>query len=106
MLNNGFWCPAVIIASPIAGLLAGFSMFMGLMMIFLGRADLILRINTFVFNLMNRMFDILMDLPKVGWGGYGILVLLLLALFAFNRLQNWRWRKLTVCSKLCILKEE
>ena len=106
MLNNGFWCPAVIIASPIAGLLAGFSMFMGLMMIFLGRADLILRINTFVFNLMNRMFDILMNLPKAGWLGYGILILLLGVLFVLNRMQHRRWRKLIVRSKLCILKEK
>ena len=94
MMNNGFWCPAVIIASPIAGLLAGLSMFMGLMMIFLGRASLILRINTFVFNLMNRMFDILMNLPRAGWLGYGILILLLGVLFAINRMQHWRWRKL------------
>ena len=106
MMNNGFWCPAVIIASPIAGLLAGLSMFMGLMMIILGRTSLILRINTFVFNLMNRMFDILMNLPRAGWLGYGILVLLLGILFAINRMQHRRWRKLTVRSKLCILKEE
>ena len=88
LLNNGFWCPAVIIASPFAGLLAAFSMIMGILLLVIGRAGFLLHINTFVFNLMNRLFDLLMNLPKAGWMGYGVMVLLLITLFVLNRIHH------------------
>ncbi|MBP5163161.1 MAG: ComEC/Rec2 family competence protein, partial [Spirochaetales bacterium] len=88
ILQNGFWCPAVILASPLAGLLAGLSMSMGLLLLAFGRAAWILKANNLIFTGMERLFDMLLDFPKAGWLGYGILTLLLLSLFVLNRLQH------------------
>lgn len=90
ILQNGFWCPAVIVASPLAGVLAGLSMSMGLLLLVFGRAAWILKANSLIFSCMDRLFDMLLDFPKAGWLGYGILILLLLSMFVLNRLQH-RW---------------
>ena len=72
-------------------------MSMGLLLLVFGRAAWILKANSLVFSCMERLFDMLLDFPKAGWLGYGILVLLLLSMFVLNRLQHrWCMKKLTI----------
>lgn len=101
MILNGFWCPAVIIASPAAGLLAAFSMVIGLLFLALGQLPALLWANRIVYTAMDRLFDLMLRLPHAGWCGYGILLGVIFSLFFLNHLT--RKRCLTVRNKLCII---
>lgn len=106
ILNNGFWSPAAIIAAPIAGFLAACSMSIGLLMLPFGRAEFMLQANGFVYECMDRLFDLLLSIPSAGWIGYMILVVFLILLYAVNRLRHRQCMHLTVRNKLHIIKED
>lgn len=88
ILNNGFWNPASIIASPFAGFLAACSMLIGLLMLPFGRTEFLLQADGFVYSCMDRLFDILMGIPTAGWIGYMILVVFLVLLYVVNRFRH------------------
>jgi hypothetical protein len=88
MILNGFWCPAVIIASPAAGLLAAFSMVIGLLLLALGQLPALLWANRIVYTAMDRLFDLMLGLPHAGWWGYGILLGVLGLLFGMNQIRR------------------
>ncbi|MBQ7508967.1 MAG: ComEC/Rec2 family competence protein [Spirochaetales bacterium] len=88
MILNGFWCPAVIIASSAAGLLAAFSMVIGLLLLALGQLPALLWANRIVYTAMDRLFDLMLRLPHSGWWGYGILLGVLGLLFGMNQIRR------------------
>lgn len=90
MLSNGFWSPAAILASPLAGLLAAFSMVLGLLELCFGKMTILVKLNSFVYSAMDRLFDAFGSWPKAGWVGYGVFVFLIVILLLFNR---WEKRK-------------
>ena len=93
ILSNGFWSPASIIAAPAAGFLAACSMSLGLLTLSFGRTEFLLNANGFVYNCMDRLFDILMGIPTAGWAGYAVLVGVPLLLYVFNRHRHRHWMK-------------
>ena len=88
---NGSWSPAAIIASPAAGLLAAASMSLGLLTMLFGRLPVLQSINGFIYSFMNRLFDLLSDLPTLRWAGYTVLLSAILLLFLINRLLHRHW---------------
>ena len=96
ILINGFWNPASIIAAPAAGFLAACSMTLGLLTLSFGRTEFLLSANGFVYNCMDRLFDILMGIPTSGWTGYAELVGILILLYGFNRHRHHHWNKVSL----------
>ena len=94
---NGSWSPAAIIAAPAAGLLAAASMTLGLLSILFGRLPVLQSVNSLIYTLMNRLFDLLSDLPPFRWAGYAVLLTVILLLFLLHR--HWQ-RRLTIRNKL------
>ena len=90
ILANGFWCPAAMLASPLAGLLAAFSMILGLLELAFGKLTVLVKLNGFVYSMMNGLFDVFGRWPKAGWIGYAIFAFLIVLLLLFNR---WEKRK-------------
>lgn len=86
MVMNGFWCPAVIIASPVSGLLAGLSMVMGLLLLAFGHLAPVVWADRVVYTAMDRLFDLMLGLPHARWGGYAILLAVPVLLFVLNRI--------------------
>ena len=99
MLANGFWCPAAILASPPAGLLAAFSMVLGLLELSFGRLSILVKLNSLVYSTMDRLFDTFSLWPKAGWVGYAVFVVLVVLLLLFNR---WEKRKASTDSVIPI----
>ena len=90
---NSFWCPAAIIASPAAGLLAAVSMVLGMLQLVFGPVALLMWANRTVYAAMDGLFDLMLRLPHAGWGGYGVMIGILTALFVLNLIAIKRRRK-------------
>ena len=97
IVRNGSWNPAAIIASPAAGVLAAASMSMGLLTMIFGRLPFLQSVNSFIHTLMNRLFDLLSDLPTLRWAGYAVLLSAILLLFLINRLLHRHWLRRLKC---------
>jgi hypothetical protein len=97
IVRNGSWNPAAIIASPAAGVLAAASMSMGLLTMIFGRLPFLQSVNSFIHTLMNRLFDLLSDLPTLRWAGYAVLLSAILLLFLINRLLHRHWLRSLKC---------
>ena len=98
---NGYWSPASIIVSPAAALLAAASMSLGLLTMVLGRLPFLQNINGFIYTCMNRLFDLLSDLPTLRWTGYAVMTGTIILLYLLNHLLRLRWqRRLIVHNKL------
>lgn len=99
ILANGLWCPAAIIASPIAGLLAACSMILGLLELSFGRLTILVKLNGFVYSLMDKLFDTFSRWPRAGWVGYAVFASLVMLLLLFN---CWERRKASTDSVIPI----
>ena len=84
ILSNGFWCPCAIMASPMAGLLAALSMILGLLELVFGKVTILLKMNGFVYSLMERLFDTFSRWTKAAWPGYAVFVSSIALLFLLN----------------------
>ena len=84
MLSNGYWCPSAIITSPPAGLLAALSMVIGMLELVFGKTGFLVKLNGHVYSLMERLFDTFGRWPRAGWIGYGIFIVLICLILAFN----------------------
>ena len=89
MLSNGFWSPAAILSSPLAGLLAACSMVLGLLELTLGKLTVLVKLNGFVYSTMDRLFDAFGNWPRSGWTGYIFFVALIVLLLSANRFDHW-----------------
>ena len=94
MLANGYWCPSAIITSPLAGLFAALSMVLGMLELAFGKLGFLVKLNTLVYSLMERLFDTFGRWPRAGWAGYGIFVALIGLLLSVNLIEK---RILTPC---------
>ena len=92
IVRNGSWCPASIIASPAAGLLAAASMSAGLLIMIFGRLAFLLKVNGFIYACMDCLFYILSGLPSLRWAGYAVMTGTVILLFLINRLLRRRWQ--------------
>ena len=88
MLSNGFWCPCAILASPLAALIAALSMILGLLELFFGKVTILVSLNSFVYNLMERLFYTFSRWPRAGWTGYCVFVGLIVLMVSANRLDR------------------
>ena len=107
IVRSGSWCPASVIASPAAGLLAAASMSVGLLTMIFGRLSILLKVNGFIYTCMDRLFDLLSGLPTLRWAGYAVLLGTILLLFILNRLLRRFWQeKLTIHNKLRTIRSD
>lgn len=88
ILSNGFWCPSAILASPIAGLLAAFSMVLGLLELLFGKIAFLVKLNSLVYSLMENLFDTFGRWPKATWVGYAVFVASIGIAFLINNIER------------------
>ena len=104
IVRNGSWNPASIIASPAAAFLAACSMSLGLLTMMFGRLAFLQQVNGFIYTCMNRLFDLLSDLPALRWTGYAVMtatiLLLYLLLLIIHRRCHPPHPRLTIHNKL------
>ena len=93
MAMNGAWSPAVILVSPLLTALAAVSMTIGLLILVFGRLVPLVWSANMVYGAMEHIMDLFGRIPKAGWVGYGVLVLLVTAVFALNRLDRYTFLK-------------
>ncbi len=88
MLNYGRWSPAVVLASPVLGVLAALSMVMGILLLAFGRLGAIVWANGLVYRAMDRSLGLFGEVPSLGWVGYGVVLALVALLLALNILDR------------------
>ena len=88
ILANGYWCPSAIPASPLAGLLAAFSMVLGLLELAVGKVPVLVKLNGLVYSLMENLFDTFGRWPKATWVGYAVFVCMFILILAANRIDR------------------
>lgn len=71
---TGKWHPAAIAASPVAGLLAAFSMMTGLLILCFGHVPVIVRLNGWTYRALVDVFTCFGSLDSTGWAGYLVFI--------------------------------
>lgn len=98
ILASGSWQTAVIVAGPVASVLAMLSMALGFLLCVFSRVPPVkihlTKLNRTVYHLMERTFEKCSSLPSYGWGGYAVLVTICAALYYLPKLSKARNRRL------------
>lgn len=80
LFSVGYWSPIAIVISPMASLLAGFSMTVGLLIIVLGRCALLLWLNDLIYEMFENLFAKCSSFPTASWQSYFVMVAFLVGI--------------------------
>ncbi len=78
MVTSGRWYPAVLLASPIAASLAAASMVIGILMLLFGRIGILLKVNSLIYAIFEKILIFFGRFPSFGWIGFLVLLALIL----------------------------